>query len=100
MTRLLSISSSRADVGILQPVWRAAAPDCELHILLTGMHCAATAGDIDAPAAAMLHRGGADLAGADASQAAHAMAAVSPPPPIAWTRSTPTWCWWSVTGST
>ena len=76
MTRLLSISSSRADVGILQPVWRAAAPDCELHILLTGMHCAATAGDIDAPAAAMLHRGGADLAGADASQAAHAMAAV------------------------
>ena len=76
MTRLLSISSSRADVGILQPVWRAAAADCELHILLTGMHCAATAGDVDAPASAILHRGGADLAGATASQAAHAMAAV------------------------
>ena len=76
MTRLLSISSSRADVGILQPVWRAAAAESDLHVLLTGMHCAATAGDIEVPASATLHRGGADLAGATASEAARAMAAV------------------------
>ncbi len=76
MTRLLSISSSRADVGILQPVWRAAAAERDLHVLLTGMHCAATAGDIEVPASATLHRGGADLAGATASEAARAMAAV------------------------
>ena len=76
MTRLLSISSSRADVGILQPVWRAAAAESDLHVLLTGMHCAATAGDVEVPASATLHRGGADLAGATASEAARAMAAV------------------------
>lgn len=76
MTRLLSISSSRADIGILQPVWRAAAADGELHILLTGMHCAAPDAEIEIPASAILHRGGADLAGATASQAAHAMTGV------------------------
>ncbi len=77
MTRLLSISSSRADVGILQPVWRAAAPESDLHVLLTGMHCAATAGEIETPKSANVHRGGADLAGATACEAAHAMAAIA-----------------------
>jgi UDP-hydrolysing UDP-N-acetyl-D-glucosamine 2-epimerase len=79
MSRLLSISSSRADVGILQPVWRAAAnhADSELHIFLTGMHCAAPDAEIDMPASAQCHRGGADLAGASASDAAHAMASVA-----------------------
>jgi UDP-hydrolysing UDP-N-acetyl-D-glucosamine 2-epimerase len=76
MTRLLSISSSRADVGILQPVWRAAAPESDLHVLLTGMHCAATAGEIETPKSANFHRGGTGLAGATASEAARAMAAV------------------------
>ncbi len=38
--RILSISSSRADVGILAPVWRAVVqdPDTALCVLLTGMH--------------------------------------------------------------
>ena len=80
MTRILSISTSRADIGILQPVWRALTgqQDCELHILLTGMHLAA---DSPEPATqsdhAVVHRGGADLGGRTGAEAAHAMAAIA-----------------------
>ncbi len=38
--RVLSVSTSRADVGILAPVWQALADDyrMELHVLLSGAH--------------------------------------------------------------
>ncbi|MBT3626499.1 MAG: UDP-N-acetylglucosamine 2-epimerase (hydrolyzing) [Rhodospirillaceae bacterium] len=76
MTIVLSVSSSRADVGILAPVWYllAAEPDVELHIFLTGAHvsnAASAAGAV--PDAAEVHRGGADLAGRAAPEAAAAV---------------------------
>ena len=80
MTRILSVSSSRADIGILQPVWRALAgqPDCELHILLTGMHLVADSPEPAPPTDdAVIHRGGADLGGRTGAEAAHAMAAIA-----------------------
>ncbi len=42
MRRILSVSSSRADVGALAPVWGALVddPGIELHVFLTGMHMA------------------------------------------------------------
>lgn len=77
MPRILSISSSRADVGILLPVWRALAADsgCELHVLLTGMHAASASAAIVPPGVAV-HRGGADLGGAAPEGAAAAMASI------------------------
>jgi UDP-hydrolysing UDP-N-acetyl-D-glucosamine 2-epimerase len=77
MVRILSISSSRADVGVLQTVWRALAakPGCELHIMLTGMHCKDGAA-VDVPAGAIMHTGGADLGGGSAGEAVTAMAAI------------------------
>ena len=79
MTRILSVSTGRADIGILQPVWRALAGqrDCELHILLTGMHLAADSPEPAPPCDhAVIHRGGADLGGRTGAEAAHAMAAI------------------------
>ena len=79
MIRLLSVSSSRADVGVLEPVWRAlaATPACELHVLLTGMH---TLDDSMArtslPPGVPAHTGGADLSGGAPEAAAQAMARI------------------------
>ena len=77
MTRVLSVSSSRADVGILSPVWAALAATAgvELDIFLTGMHMGPDAADPgDAvPGSAKVHRGGADLGGAGGREAADAM---------------------------
>jgi UDP-hydrolysing UDP-N-acetyl-D-glucosamine 2-epimerase len=73
---VLSVSSSRADVGILEPVWRslAADPEVELHIFLTCAHVSDTALAAGAPPdRARLHVGGADLAGRAASEAALAV---------------------------
>jgi UDP-hydrolysing UDP-N-acetyl-D-glucosamine 2-epimerase len=77
MPRILSISSSRADVGILLPVWRAlsASAGCELHVLLTGMHAPSTS-KIAVPPGVRVHRGGADLGGAAPENAAAAMASI------------------------
>lgn len=79
MTRVLSVSSSRADVGSLAPVWRAlgAKPDIDLHVFLTGMHVA----DDEAARAvttgeATVHSGGADLGGASPETATSAMARI------------------------
>ncbi len=80
MTCVLSVSSGRSDVGILAPVWRAldAEADIDLHVYLTGMHQADGAPDIDGlPAAATVHRGGADLGGADGAPAAAAMSEIA-----------------------
>jgi len=80
MARILSITTSRADVGILAPVWRALAaePGLDLQVLMTGMHVL----DDGSVAYAMLpegveaHLGGADLAG-EADSAAAAMAEIA-----------------------
>ncbi|MDD9929667.1 MAG: UDP-N-acetylglucosamine 2-epimerase [Rhodospirillaceae bacterium] len=80
MSRLLSVSSSRADVGILMPVWRALAskPDVELHLFLTGMHQAEGAPAVEGlPESVAVHRGGADLGGAEGRAAAGAMGAIA-----------------------
>lgn len=77
MSRILSVSSGRSDVAILNPVWQALVKTegIELHILFTGMHCTPQAAGIDCPTTVTVHRGGADLGG-DAACAAHAMAAI------------------------
>lgn len=75
--RILSVSSSRADVGIFRPLWREMArhQDIESHVLVTGMHI----GSEDAachqiPAVTVCHIAGSDLGGGDAAQAAAGMA--------------------------
>lgn len=80
MTRILSVSSGRADTGILSPVWHALAArsDVELHILLTGMHMATTAAPVEnLPSAAKVHRGGADLGGTTGASASRAMGEIA-----------------------
>jgi len=76
VSRVLSVSTSRADVGILAPVWRVLAGDhgMELHVLLSGAHENDEAlAENYLPEAARVHRGGADLAGRPAPQAAAAV---------------------------
>lgn len=78
--RVLSVSSSRADVGILAPVWQAlAAHDAvELHLFLTGMHRAPSAPEVTGiPDGATVHEGGADLGGAADRTASNAMARIA-----------------------
>ncbi len=77
MPRILSVSSSRADVGILRPVWRVLAkqPGCELHVLVTGMHRAADAANVELPADAIAHSGGEDIGGSSGAAAARGMIA-------------------------
>ena len=80
MSRLLSVSSSRADVGILMPVWQALASKAseELHLFLTGMHQADDAPSVEGlPDSVAVHCGGADLGGAKAHAAAGAMGAIA-----------------------
>ena len=77
---MLSVSSSRADVGVLAPVWAAlvARDDIDLHLFLTGMHRAADAPDVEGiPEGATVHEGGADLGGETGSRAANAMASIT-----------------------
>lgn len=75
--RILSVSTSRADIGIFRPLWREMArhQDIESHVLLTGMHI----GNEDAahrqmPAGMACHVIGSDLGGGDAQHAAAGMA--------------------------
>jgi UDP-hydrolysing UDP-N-acetyl-D-glucosamine 2-epimerase len=79
VSRILSVSSSRADLGALAPVWRALTgiPGVELHVFLTGMHVIADAPARAAlPAEATVHRGGADLGGTSPAKVAAAMARI------------------------
>ena len=79
MSRILSVSSSRADIGALAPVWRAlaAAPEVDLHVFLTGMHMADDAAARAAlPSGVTSHSGGADLGGGSPAMAASAMARI------------------------
>ena len=76
MSIILSVSSSRADVGILAPVWRALAaePEMELQILLTGAHVSdLTLATNLLPGGAKIWRAGTDLAGRGAAEAAAAV---------------------------
>lgn len=78
--KILSISSSRADVGIMAPVWQALAAekDLELCVLLTGMHLVDDkAARAAIPEAASVYCGGADLGGGGRGEAARAMGAIS-----------------------
>ena len=78
--KVLSVSSGRADVGILAPVWRALAArtDVELHVMLTGAHVTD-----DSAVRAVLphgttgHTEGADMGGRDGLAASDAMARIS-----------------------
>lgn len=80
MTKILSVSSARADVGILAPVWDAVArvPRAELHLLLTGAHVAdESVARAAIPEQAAVHRRGADLAGRDGAAVGAAMAEIA-----------------------
>jgi UDP-hydrolysing UDP-N-acetyl-D-glucosamine 2-epimerase len=79
MSRILSVSSSRADIGALAPVWRALAAisNVDLHVFLTGMHRVDDSMARAAlPEGVTLHSGGADLGGASPAKAATAMARI------------------------
>ena len=78
--RILSVSSGRADVGILAPVWRAlaACAEVELHVMLTGAHVSDDgAARAVLPPTATGHTEGADIAGGDGPAAAAAMARIA-----------------------
>lgn len=78
MSRIFSVSSSRADIGALAPVWRALAvePGMELHVFLTGMHMVDDAARAAVPADAVVHCGGGDLGGGTPETASVAMARI------------------------
>ncbi len=79
--KILSVSSGRADAGILAPVWQtlAAMTDVDLHILLTGMHTKKTPEAVNFAGLenATIHRSGTDLGGGAGSEAGLAMADIS-----------------------
>ena len=78
--KVLSVSSGRADVGILAPVWRALAGSggVELHVMLTGAHVSDDkAVRAVLPRNATGHTEGADIAGRDGAAAADAMARIA-----------------------
>jgi UDP-hydrolysing UDP-N-acetyl-D-glucosamine 2-epimerase len=80
MTAILSVSSSRADIGALAPLWQALTreEDCALSILLTGMHCLdSSVGTAAAPDGAHVHIAGADIGGETPELAANAMAEIT-----------------------
>lgn len=76
MTRLLIVSSSRADVGILSPVWNgiAAGGKVETHVLLTGMHMSNDSfARSHLSEEIIVHKRGMDILGRDAATAAASM---------------------------
>lgn len=76
--RIVSVSSSRADIGGLLPVWHAlVGRGCEVHVVLTGMHRVAGAPGVRGiPKGAVVHEAGADLGGHADAEASDAMAAI------------------------
>jgi UDP-hydrolysing UDP-N-acetyl-D-glucosamine 2-epimerase len=80
MKRILSVSSSRADVGILAPVWAAIAQQDDLHLTVfsTGMNRRDPSFlNQLIPPGVMLIEGGTDLGGGKALPAAVAMADIA-----------------------
>ncbi len=79
MSVVLSVSSSRADVGALAPIWRALAdmPGIDLRVLLTGMHIVDDkVARAALPSGVTTYTRGADLGGATPAVAAAAMARI------------------------
>ena len=79
MIRLLSITSSRADVGILKPVWSALIETgrIELHVGITGMHCPnSDYVKSQIPKGAQTHQFGADIGGHYGSYVVQAMSQI------------------------
>jgi len=77
--RVLSITSGRADVGILAPVWRALGTRdaVELHVLLTGAHVSDdSAARTQLPPGAVGHTEGADIAGVSGGAVEQSMASI------------------------
>jgi len=80
MTVILSVSSSRADVGALKPIWQALVQDedCSLNIILTGMHCPDPAPGLSAvPDGAHVDVIGVDIGGDAPALAGSAMAEIT-----------------------
>ncbi len=80
MTVILSVSSSRADVGALKPIWQALVQeeDFSLNIILTGMHCLDPAFGLSAaPDGAHVDVVGADIGGETPALAGSAMAEIT-----------------------
>ena len=80
MNTVLSVSTSRADVGILSSVWRAIADqtDLNLQVFLTGQHMvdgSLALGNL--PGTVNVHQGGANLGGKGSSEAASAISKIS-----------------------
>jgi UDP-hydrolysing UDP-N-acetyl-D-glucosamine 2-epimerase len=78
MTRIISISSDRADLALLAPVWEtlATTEEIDLHIVLTGSHTKAGANRADIAVRATVHTTGADLGGTNGVAAASASAEI------------------------
>ena len=77
---VLSVSSGRADIGILTPVWRALAANdaVTLHVLLTGAHVTDDSAARRAlPPRGVAHTAGADIAGRSGAGATNAMAHIA-----------------------
>lgn len=78
--KILSVSSGRADVGVLAPVWRALAArtDVDLHVMLTGAHVTDdSAVRAVLPDRATGHTEGADITGRDSAAASQVMARIA-----------------------
>lgn len=79
MNTVLSVSTSRADIGILSTVWRAIADktDLKLKVFLTGQHMVDESLALGyLPRTVKAHRGGANLGGQGPSEAAAAMSEI------------------------
>lgn len=77
--KVLSITSGRADIGILAPVWRALGKQdaVELHVLFTGTHVSDdSAARTQLPPGVEGHTEGADIAGGSGAAAAQSMASI------------------------
>jgi UDP-N-acetylglucosamine 2-epimerase (non-hydrolysing) len=89
---VLSVTSGRADIGILAPVWRAILDDgMALTVFVTGMHLEQeSSGSMPGiPSAARVIRGGASLKGAGAKDGADAMARIQLDAARAFTNAAP-----------
>lgn len=77
--RIVSITSSRADVGILRPVWKALSErGCDLHVIATGMHRAPGAAPVDCGGIGVeLHSCGQDIGGRADAAAARAVGEIA-----------------------
>ena len=79
MTHIASITTGRADIGILAPVWQALRDEgAALSLFASGMHMHEHAAPLPSlPEGTQVHRGGCDIGGHDAAACAAAMAEIT-----------------------